>query len=148
MKTSYIFSPAMFSAVAATVLFSSCIFETGRDRFFQTEWYSEEVPLGPFDVSTLTLEFLCDGVVTINTTGIKPQADSAQIVDIPDNHSLTGKYHPDDDSAVLEGLSATFGTHTITFIEANRNGDIVFLLWRIEDSVYPFTTALRRVNRK
>ena len=65
------------------------------------------------------MEFLCDGVVTINTTGIKLQTDSAQIVDIPDNHSLTGKYHSDDDSAVLEGLSATFGTFYIDILDLN-----------------------------
>lgn len=147
MNTAHILSPTVISVVAATSFFNSCIFDSVSDNFYQTRWYSEEAPLGPFNVSTLTLEFLCNGEVILNTTGATGMSDQDLTTDLSNTYNLSGKYYPYDDTAVLERLSATFGDHTVTFIKANRSGDTLFLLWRIEDSVYPFTTALRRVTQ-
>ena len=47
---------------------------------------------------------------------------------------------------MLEGLTISLQGREITFIEAHRNDDTLFLLWRVEDSVYPFTTAMHRLS--
>jgi hypothetical protein len=87
------------------------------------------------------LEFYSDGKVAIRMTG------SEYAPEIPATRTIDGKYLVDGDSAVLEKLSTVFDNYNITFIKANLSGDILFLLWQVNDSVYPFTTALRRVTR-
>ncbi len=139
--------------------FSSCVWEY-PEQFCGTSWQSTEVPLGPFEATTLTLDFLCGGQVCIKTEGI-PSA-------------IYGSYTIDGDNAILHGVSIKIDGHTITFIDASLSqkqaltgalrptsgtedsgttgsaaagpgagsGCTLFLRWRINDSVYPFTTAL------
>ena len=56
--------------LAATIFATSCIYDKPPgDEFYRTLWKSDEVPLGPFDAGTLTLEFLCNEGISITTTG-------------------------------------------------------------------------------
>ncbi len=129
---------ALAICAAAAFIFTSCIFDAPGDRFYRTLWRSSEVPLGPFSVDKLTLEFLCGQSISIEaedtTSGI------------PVKTVRYGTYENDGETAVLEGLSITLQGREITFMEAHRNDDTLFLLWRVEDSVYPFTTAMHRLS--
>lgn len=111
---------------------TSCIFDAPNDKFYRTLWKSDEVPLGPFAVNELTLEFLCGQNISIKT----------------DANVLTGygTYESDGQTAVFHNLTLTLEDHTITFIDADKSGETLFLRWRIEDSVYPFTTAMHRLS--
>lgn len=138
--------------IAAAIISTSCIFEKPPgDDFYRTMWKSDEIPLGPLDAKTIILEFLCYEAVRIQ---------------IDDNPSIYGTYSPDGATTVLNNLRTYFdssngliltgddpvngtsaeGSITVTFIEAHRNGDTLFLLWRVEDAVYPFTTAMHRLS--
>lgn len=111
---------------------TSCIFDAPDDRFYRTLWKSDEVPLGPFPVQELTLEFLCGQSICLKTdvNGI----------------ACYGSYESDDHTAIFQNLTLSLKDHTITFIDADWSGETLFLRWRIEDSVYPFTTAMRRLS--
>lgn len=129
---------ALAICAAAAFIFTSCIFDAPGDRFYRTLWRSSEVPLGPFSVDKLTLEFLCGQSISIEaedtTSGI------------PVKTVRYGTYENDGETAVLEGLTISLQGSEITFMEAHRNDDTLFLLWRVEDSVYPFTTAMHRLS--
>lgn len=129
---------ALAICAAAAFIFTSCIFDAPGDRFYRTLWRSSEVPLGPFSVDKLTLEFLCGQSISIEaedtTSGI------------PVKTVRYGTYENDGETAVLKGLSIALQGSEITFMEAHRNDDTLFLLWRVEDSVYPFTTAMHRLS--
>lgn len=122
----------LLGLVAMAVLFgaSSCIYEAPGDNFYRTLWKSSQIPLGPLDVEALSLEFLCGERVTLK--------DGSGII------IAHGTYSPDGNVAVLGEVSAVIDEVTVTFLEAHRNGDILFLLWRPEDMMYPFTTAMER----
>jgi hypothetical protein len=109
---------------------SSCIFEAPGDNFYRTLWSSSRVPLGPLYADALTLEFLCGERVTIK--------DSSGII------IAHGTYSPDGNVAALEEVTAVINEVTIYFVEAHRSGDTLFLLWRPEGMMYPFTTAMER----
>ena len=66
--------------------------------------------------------------------------------DASDEVTLSGEYFDDGQTAVLQGLLTTVRTLDVTFIEAHLSGETLFLLWRVENAVYPFTTALRRLE--
>lgn len=106
--------------------------------------------------SELTLEFLCGEKATITTVSASRQSSGP---------SAWGSYGHDGQTAVFSGLSLTYdstgirtgleglgigedtdGYTTITFLEAHRDGETLFLLWRVENMVYPFTTALHRLS--
>ena len=129
---------ALAICAAAAFIFTSCIFDAPGDRFYRTLWRSSEVPLGPFSVDKLTLEFLCGQSISIEaedtTSGI------------PVKTVRYGTYENDGETAVLKGLSIALQGSEITFMEAHRNDDTLFLLWRVEDSVYPFTTVMHRLS--
>ena len=138
------------------LILASCVYDAPGDKFFRTLWHSEEIPLGPFDVSSLTLEFLCNGGISIKTS-YSPDTEQYAEDEIsitarqnasvtPDIRTIYGRYEPDGTTAVLEDLQITLDDIDIIFIEAHRSGDTLFLLWRIEDSLYPFTTALHRLG--
>ena len=147
MKSHSLSSSVTFGTVAALlasgILTTSCIFDSPcDDEFYRTLWESDEIPLGPFDVSSMTLEFLCNEYVEIKTIG--------------NSRTIYGTY-------AFDGMTATFndltlylnmtdtegetipGDYTVTFLEAHRNGDTLFLLWRVENMLHPFTTALHRL---
>lgn len=129
---------ALAICAAAAFIFTSCIFDAPGDRFYRTLWRSSEVPLGPFSVDKLTLEFLCGQSISIEaedtTSGI------------PVKTVRYGTYENDGETAVLEGLTISLQGSEITFMEAHRNDDTLFLIWRVKDSVYPFTTAMHRLS--
>ena len=122
------------SAVIVSTIATSCIYDAPGDQFFRTLWTSEGVQLGPFEVSSLTLEFLCDEEVSITITDRSRQITGYTY----------GRYSPENMTAVLEGLRINIQNIEVTFIEAHRDGNTLFLVWKIEDSAYQFTTTLQR----
>lgn len=116
--------------LSLTLGLSSCIYEPPGDNFYRTLWSSSRVPLGPLYADALTLEFLCGERVTIK--------DSCGII------IAHGTYSPDGNVAALEEVTAVINEVTIYFVEAHRNSDTLFLLWRPEGMMYPFTTAMER----
>jgi hypothetical protein len=122
------------SAVIVSTIATSCIYDAPGDNFYRTLWTAEEVHLGPFEVSSLTLEFLCDEEVSITITDRSRQITRYNY----------GRYSPENMTAVFEGMSTSIQNLEVTFIEAHRDGDTLYLLWKIEDSAYQFTTTLQR----
>ena len=132
---------------------SSCIYDSPNDRFYRTLWISEESPFNNAEaVATygleesgnylsnggrLTLEFLCGEGVSVRTTSASRQSAGP---------SAFGTYSFDGPTAVLNNLKIEYSNGTITFLEAHRNGDTLFLLWRVESMLYLFTTAMRRLS--
>lgn len=141
MKRTHSLSASCAIAIAfssAGALASSCIFEDpSYDEFCKTLWKSNEVPLGPFDVSSLALEFYCNHNVSVNTTALAGRSSDSNA-----GSTVYGTYEYDGAIAVLSGLSIDIEDHTITFIEAHLSQDVLFLLWRVDDVYYPFTTPL------
>ena len=103
------------------------------------------MPLGPFEVSGLIMEFQGDGRVTVRL-----EMDEGAVEVLGGCVTLSGEYSVDGETAVLHGLNVTLGATIesvvesldVTFIEAHLSGKTLFLLWRVENAVYPFTTAL------
>ena len=116
--------------LSLTLGLSSCIYEAPGDNFYRTLWSSSQIPLGPLSADSLTLEFLCGERVTIK--------DGCGII------IAHGTYSPDGNIAALEEVTAVINEVTIYFVEAHRNSDTLFLLWRPEGMMYPFTTAMER----
>ena len=97
-------------------------------------------------VDAITLEFLCNG-------------DACILLD--ESHIIYGSYSPDGSTTELNDLkaylksdsAATLGLYlqeegdiTVTFLEAQRNGDLLSLLWQIEGIPETFTTTLHRLS--
>ena len=118
--------------MTASLMSTSCIFDAPGDKFYRTLWESDDTPLGPFEVKEVTLEFLCENYISLKTDGT----------------SMTsyGTYDFNDCTAVFQDLSLELRGHTITFIDAQLSGSTLFLRWRIDDSGYPFTTAMHRLT--
>lgn len=136
MKRTILRRLAILPIMAAALALTSCIYDsTPGDEFYRTLWKSDEVPLGPFDASELTIEFLCGEGVSVKATAAS--TDKA-------GPYAFGTYSFDGATAVLNNLKIEYSDRTITFLEAHRNGDTLFLLWRVEDMLYPFTTACKR----
>ena len=130
MKNPDLRSLSIIPLLAATLSLDSCIYEAPGDNFYRTMWSSSEVPLGSIDVKELTLEFLCGNKVTLkNEDGI--------II-------AYGNYYPDGRTVVFTDVTTIIDDISITFHEAHLNGDVLFLLWRPDDMLYPYTTALTR----
>ena len=120
---------ATLPIVAAAFSSTSCMYEDLGDEFSRTLWICDEVPLGPFAVDELTLEFLGENSISLKT----------------DDAGITyGTYECNDQTAVFHNLTMTIERYEVTFIDAQLSGDTLFLRWRIENSVYPFTTAMHR----
>lgn len=122
------------SAVIVSTIATSCIYDAPGDKFFRTLWTSEGAPLETLDASSLTLEFLCDEEVSITITDRSRQITGYTY----------GRYSPENMTAVFEGLRINIQNIEVTFIEAHRDGNTLFLVWKIEDSAYQFTTTLQR----
>ena len=119
--------------VMAVFGMNSCIFDNDpNDRFYRTLWECTEVPLGPFQADELELEFMCDGSVRLQSDAL---------------HAPTyGTYETDGQNAIFQNLMIEIEGYTVTFIDASVSGDTLFLRWRIENSVYPFTTPMHRLT--
>lgn len=122
----------LLGLAAMAVLFgtNSCIFEAPGDKFYRTLWACGQSPRTPLEVEAMTLEFLCGQRITLR--------DSAGII------FAHGTYSPDGNVAVLNEVSAVIDQVTVTFLEAHRNGDTLFLLWLPADMTSPFTTTMQR----
>ena len=130
---STIFSRSIIAILMTAALMStSCIFDAPGDKFYRTLWESDETPLGPFEVKEVTLEFLCENYISLKTDAT--------------SRTSYGTYDFNDYTAVFQDLSLELRGHTITFIDAQLSGSTLFLRWRIDDSVYPFTTAMHRLT--
>ena len=136
-----VFMRRFWSFVSVAVLLAGCMMcatmcvyiYPGGDVFAGTSWGSDEVPLGPMDVERLEISFNENGSVAIS-------ADEMVVGGHYD-------YYNNAATAVLSGTKITVGSREVTFIEADfTNDDLVFLLWRVEDILYPFTTPLHRVR--
>ena len=157
---------ATLPIMAAAILSTSCIYEKPPgDDFYRTLWKSDEIPLGPLGVEVLLLEFLCDQAVRIQLDGgpdlygtYSPDGTTTVLNDLhayfsssnglilTEDDSGNGTSTDDGDGSDRSNNGTSYeGNITVTFIEAHRNGDTLFLLWRVEDAVYPFTTALQRL---
>ena len=129
---------AVALGVMAVFGHSSCIYESDPDdRFYRTLWECDEVPLGPFQADELVLEFMCDGSVRL-------QCDAF-------DGSTYGTYETDGENAIFHDLIIEVEDYEITFVDASvscgGSGDgTLFLRWRIENSVYPFTTPMHRLT--
>lgn len=129
MLTSKIIKAVTLAAII--ICCNSCIFEEGRDLFRNTSWECTEFPLGPLDVDTLTVEFLANGNVVLNATSKTVSR-------------VSSTYLHDDSTAVLNGLVLSIDGIEVTFTEMHYNNEVAFILWRPEDVLKPFTTALYR----
>jgi hypothetical protein len=117
---------------AAVFGLNSCIFEASGDKFYRTLWEADEEPLGPFRVEELTLEFLCGSSIAISTDA---RADAS-----------FGTYSCNDQTAVFQDLTIELDGMLITFVDAQRSGDILYLRWCTEASPDPFTTVMHRLS--
>ena len=122
---------AVALGVMAVFGMNSCIFESDlNDRFCRTLWECTEVPLGPFQADELELEFMCGGTVRLQSDALPAP--------------IYGPYETDGENAFFQNLTIEIEGHTVTFIDASVSSDTLFLRWRIENSVYPFTTPMHR----
>ena len=134
---------AVALGVMAVFGMNSCIYESDlNDRFFRTLWECTEVPLGPFQADELELEFMCGGTVCLQSDALPSP--------------IYGTYETDGENAFFQNLTIEIEGYTVTFIDASVSwrgsgqdsgyGDTLFLRWRIENSVYPFTTPMHRLT--
>lgn len=108
MKRMIISGISLIPAVITAIMATSCIFDAPGDRFYRTLWKSHEDTLGK-----ITLDFLCDGAISIKST-------SARFDDY-------GTYQSDGLTAAINDLSLTIDDIIYEFKEAHRNGDTLFL---------------------
>ena len=124
---------AVALGVMAVFGMNSCIFESGlNDRFCRTLWGCTEVPLGPFQADELELEFMCGGTVRLQSDALPAP--------------IYGTFETDGENAFFQNLTIEIEGYTVTFIDASVSGNTLFLRWRIENSVYPFTTPMHRLT--
>ena len=127
--------------IAAILCNTMCVYIEQEDELLSgTSWFSDEVPLGPLGVSAMTLEFFEDGEVEI-ILDLDSQIYTSR-EEVPE--TIKGHYDQDGNTVVFSGVKMTLNGVNVTFIEAHLNAaNTLFLLWRIEDILYPFTTALQ-----
>ena len=125
---------ATLPIVVAALIGTSCIFDGCNDEFDKTLWMSDEVPLGPFEIDKLTLEFLGDKSISLKTE--------------VDTIFAYGTYDSNEHVAIFSGLTVDIEGRLITFVDAQLSGETLFLRWRIENSIYPFTTAMHQKVKK
>lgn len=138
--------------VLIPILATSCIFDAPGDDFYRTLWKSEEVSQGPIEASSISLEFLCNGGVLIKLISLPDEdLDSTENLSFGQSRqaykitrSITGTYTPDGSRVVFDRLSTTILGYNVSFLEAHRSGDTLFLLWNLANSATPFTTVLHR----
>ena len=111
---------------------TSCIFEAPDDDFFRTLWKADEAPLKSFSVEELTLEFLCENGISLETS----------------NNSIInyGNYRSNGHTAEFYDLNIRLEGHTITFTDAQRSGNTLFLRRKTDDSSDLYTTTMRRLS--
>lgn len=111
---------------------TSCIFDAPGDKFYRTLWKSEQSPLAPLTENGFSIEFLCGQNVCIKT--------GTEII------ASYGSYESDAETAVFHNLIMDIDGHMITFINAKRNKDTLYLHWKTDDSPETFTITLHRLG--
>ena len=126
--------------VGTAVCNTRCMYTLpGEDIFAESDWESDEVPLGPLSVSSLSVQFHDDRVRISLVSSLED--------DERDTSILTGGYAHNDGTAVFDGVIVTVDGYEVTFVEADwGDEEVLFLLWRVGDILHPFTTPLHRVN--
>jgi hypothetical protein len=135
---------AIWLAIFSQFLVCSCIYDTPKgDIFYRTLWTSGEAPLGP-----ITLEFLCEGNVSITCEG---------------GIGSYGKYETYDQTAYFSSLRPQYyknnikgleeytiqrispeGLVTVVIEEAHRTDDLLLISWHFSESAISYTTRLVR----
>lgn len=115
--------------LATACMFGSCTIDPLRDEFNKTIWTATEVPLGPLSLEIINIEFTEDQAILSDGEG---------------NVIAEGCYDNDGRCAIFRGMSTVIDGIAVTFVEAHLSNGILFLLWRPEDILYPFTTAMKR----
>ena len=123
---------AILIGMAIVLTSTSCIYESPDDYFFRTLWESDEDSDVPDQVSGMTLEFLCANAISIKT-------DNSTIANY-------GTYDSNHRTATLYNLTMEIGDKTITFIDANRSGDILQLRWYSDNTSETQTTIMHRLS--
>ena len=162
--------------VATLILTSSCIYDAPNDRFYRTLWVCEEPPFNNAEaVSTygleeggnylskggrLTLEFLCDGNITVTATGAVGSYGTYDTYGttayfaglelsyyIGDSGIGTGT-GSESGSDFGDGTGSNFnpGASRIVIIleEAHRTDDLLLLSWHFAGSSVSYTTRMVR----
>ena len=148
--------------LAMAILTTSCIFDAPNDRFYRTLWVCEEPPFNNAEaVSTygleeggenlsdggrLTVEFLCDGKVTVTATGAVGSYGSY------DTYGTTAYFaglelsYYIGDSGTGTGSNLNPGASRIVIIleEAHRTDDLLLLSWHFAGSSVSYTTRMVR----
>ena len=107
-------------------LLESCIYDAPKgDEFYRTLWASFEPPL-----ESVTLEFLCDGFVSIKG---KEAIGSY------------GSYESFDQTAYFSSLYLKYnGLDTIIIEEAHRTDDLLLISWHFAESEISYSSRLVR----
>ena len=114
---------AIAICAVAAFFFTSCIYDSAGDKFYRTLWEAGEAYSNAWAESSdenswatrLTIEFLCGQSISLKTSG-SPLIHFGTY----ESHHLT---------AILHGLTLETNGQTITFIDAIREGDTLFLRW-------------------
>ena len=159
---------------------SSCIYDSPNDRFYRTLWISEESPFNNAEaVATygledggnylsnggrLTLEFLCDGNITVTATGAVGSYGTY------DTYGTTAYFASLELSYYINGSDTGIGTNNVTgsesgsdfgdgtgsnfkpgasriviiLEEAHRTDDLLLLSWHFAGSSVSYTTRMVR----
>ena len=138
MKRSVSILTAAVLWTAAVFGLNSCIFDAPGDKFYRTLWEADEISQDSlhaevhFPAGGLTLEFLCGSTICISA---KSRAGAS-----------FGTYTCNEQTAVLHDLTMEFDGQLITFIDAHRSGDSLFLRWHTDKSSDTFTTVMHRLS--
>ena len=126
-------APAIASLTAG-ILTTSCIHvPLQENEFYETVWTAEDVPLGPYEINSLTLEFFDDnGLSLCADYGEGPER----------TYKVYGTYGIYGQSATFQGLEMYLKGHFVTFHEAYLQSDGLYLIWRIDNSAHLFTTMM------
>lgn len=161
MKRTIFSRLALLPIMAAALALTSCIYDRPPgDNFYRTLWKSDEVPLGPFDASELTLEFLCNDGVSISLgdgPAIYGTYSPDGSVSVLNNLCVSLRPTADPEDGVAENAGAAYddvasGTAVakaihVTFIEARRlSEDALLLIWQTAGYSNTSTTTMRRLS--
>ena len=127
----HFFKRCLLPLLAASISVS-CIYDAPGDRFYRTLWEAEEVTLGSLPSDGFMLEFLCGQTVNLTTCR--------------DHRNIYGTYDCNDLKAIFKDLTLGIDDISITFIDAERNGDMLYLRCRVNDSPDSNTIQMHRLS--
>lgn len=117
-----------FVAAAFVMLSSvSCIYENYGDPYYRTLWMSDDPEFG-----VVSVDFLCENMMAV-------KAENADFDDY-------GFYSTDGESAYFEDLSISVDELTTVFVEANRKGETLEILWLSKDGTDSRVVKFKRLT--